>query len=405
MKLLFALLFLKMLTSEAEGKGVVRVTAVDNLRSPAGGKTLLEEVLKQTNGSLLHQTYDAYLARALDADRRQIEAIFQQPWGELAGIATTVYGHEDILAARWDEASNSGVRSVILWDAPRFNLVVARCDLPATVSAAAIKTFLENFVRLDGSPIDVVSIDTYLLNRPTSEGFFGLGLVNYQRAPKRALTGYEFTISAYRLPSGTYFVFQAGKKLVAGIYPADGGFIAERFPPLQTRILHLDKKDVAARLGGTEEEDAILIRELLQRTLTPDEFDALISAAELPADRRRRRVILTIKGIVESGRTMEYENALRHAFQSFESRGPDEVALSGALIGALIAIPGIDFSSEAAALVQMGISVREALAYLERRGSSRQVLEMLTQLRLSPQHEEQRGQAVEAMRLRIKTQQ
>lgn len=402
MKLLYAMLSVIVMAIMQDNEVQIRVTTADQIASSSMDAVLVEEALIRAKSAPLQKPSDAVVSAALDADERHMKSIFQEQWGLLAGVSTKEYGKEDILLAKWSGSpGDPAVRSVVLWDAPQFNMTIVQCDPTVLVSADGVRSFLGRFLKFTGSPLGEVSVDFRILGKPSVPGIVGVGWVNYTRSPERALPGYEFELSAYHLGRDAYFVFRTGKKLIGGVYSSDMVFISERFPPLRERIRQFDKKELVARLGATPEQDAILIRALLERGLSEDEFQLLLSGRGLPPQERPKRVFLVIRSVAESGQTTSYESFIRNSFQWLESMGPDGAPLLGALVTGLRGVQEVDFSTATIDLLRKGLAYKEALSYLEFRGHTQEVLDFLTNLRLPGQLEEQRQRAVQAVSLRM----
>jgi hypothetical protein len=288
-----------------------------------------------------------------------------------------------------------------LWDAPRFNLTIVQCDPSVFASTDAVKSFLERFVKVDGSPLGKLTIDLKMAKAEGQNGILGAGWIDYANAPAGSAAGYEFDLSAYSLAGSPYFVFRTGKRLIHGVYAPGTIFVSERFPPLSERVRDLDKRELMARLGRSREEDLILLRALLDKGLSETEFQTLVSGNGLPASERPGRVSLVIQSIIESGQIGKYEKLLRHSVETFLSMGPDGTPLLSALISALRGIQEADFSSAAISLLRQGVASSACLSYLEFQGHTQEALAVLNQLRFTGDLEAQRERAVKAVSLRI----
>ena len=72
-----------------------------------------------------------------------MEKLFKKKWGTLLGVGTLVDGKSDVLVAKWEpEKGDTLVESVIVWNAPEYDITLFKCKPDVAGSVESMKKIL-----------------------------------------------------------------------------------------------------------------------------------------------------------------------------------------------------------------------------------------------------------------------
>jgi hypothetical protein len=255
---------------------------------------------------------------------------FRPHLGELLGAATTVSGGDDLLLARWKVDQSSEVREVLLWDEPTFTSFLLRIDPQVLRDPVHLRQLMEGLMVW-------AAVDRYQLRedppRPipiqlAQEGNTGAasGTAWFFEAPAQLNGGVRdaSTLEVYGTGRDAYLDFTFSRRIVQHHYAADMNWIAERFPPLRERLPKWTTSQLLAAAGNRGRvanlfeaphiRDGLLVRELLQRHLTPEESAAFLIHPPQSQD----DPTLVIRAGIEAGQAKGIESAIRDLLRQID---------------------------------------------------------------------------------------
>jgi hypothetical protein len=254
--------------------------------------------------------------RLTDAAKKSIGAMITAVPGELIGVNVGAYNGMDIMTSAWNTDS-PGVRKIWVLDEPEYNTFVLECEPVPTSSGDSVKSLIGTFIK------------------PDEESFVRLARfeVGFSHIAKRLVAGGYGSISppypnggeihvfVVRSPGVVLLMLQAGKRLFR--YPEEAAYVPERFPPLSSRISVWSQAKLISEVGKMTAQpspiryfsnrDEILIQEIVNRGITDQQIETLMSPPAEYDEAYGRRVTAVMKGVIESKQLERHRLAIENA--------------------------------------------------------------------------------------------
>jgi hypothetical protein len=205
--------------------------------------------------------------------------VFQPELPSALKIATVTEKGQDVLVARWRLSRNpTPFSELIVWDTPQSTSFIFQLPRRSWASDPAIRSSFKRLLlppRSDGRTPPAKGVTLNIARDPYTQRWVGAGgiLLNYfQRqfdvGPMNWFDLWETSAASYLAATFSQFAMPG--------FPVNMRSIAERFPPLESRVGQWSKKRILDELGpggfNAAYRDRVLANELLRRDLTDDEL-------------------------------------------------------------------------------------------------------------------------------------
>jgi hypothetical protein len=249
----------------------------------------------------------------VDSDVAVFGAYFRPSIGSEPRIATLTEDGKDILVARWTvSGDHSAFSELTLWDTAESASFIFRLPRGSWSNEAAIRSTFERLLlpaRADGRMPLVKSIALEISRDPQTQQWIGSGGFLVNLMPRQFDAGPPNWLDFWDTPSASYLSATFNVPWLDG--PLNMRLVAERFPPLESRVGQWSKKRLLDELGtrGSEERDNILARELVKRDLTEDELLPVLQS------RLRYENGALLQAVVLAGQAPRLAGAIRKYLQ------------------------------------------------------------------------------------------
>jgi hypothetical protein len=199
--------------------------------------------------------------------------------------ATLTHNGEDIAVAMWRPTRAQVVAPILLWDDPVSSTLVSSIPSTAMRNPNQLEELLTGLFVWGAEESEWLAIK--LNAQPQTEGEILQGSAGFHRV-YQMYVGPELTVSGYVDHGAAWLSVTIEKTLGSGFFDRDMLFIAERFPPLRTRVPQWTTTQLLAAIGhGGRAQTAynrgyarevVLLHELIPRQdLTSSDFRSQIA--------------------------------------------------------------------------------------------------------------------------------
>lgn len=229
-------------------------------------------------------------------------------------IATLVEKGNDILVARWTSSGDqSAFSELIVWDTPRDTSFIFQLPRRSWSSDSAIRSAFERLLlpaRLDGRTPPAKGLTLNLARDPRTQLSIGAGGLLVDYGPRQFDVGLLNWLDLWDTTTASYLSVSFSLYATPG-FPSNMRSIAERFPPLQSRVGQWSKKRLLDELGrgGTVERDRVVARELTKRDLTEDELLTVLQS------RGQAENGELLRALVEAHQVLRFSGAIRKCLE------------------------------------------------------------------------------------------
>jgi hypothetical protein len=253
---------------------------------PISGKA--SDRLKETERRLRTAQQSSLRDARAEEELAVVEAVariyreqFQPQISSEPRIATLTEKGNDILVARWTASGDqSPFSELIVWDTPQDTSFIFRLPRRSWSNDAAIRSTFERLLlpaRSDGRTPPAKGVTLNIARDPYTQQWIGAGGLLVTYFPRQFEVGYMNWLDLWETTSASYL--SATFSLYAtSYYPSNMRLIAERFPPLASRVRRWSKQRIIGELDRNVSlaRDRVLAQELVKRDLTEDELLALL---------------------------------------------------------------------------------------------------------------------------------
>ncbi len=299
--------------------------------------------------------------------------------------AILTHAGEDVLVS-WGRfyGDSGGISSFLLWDDPVSTSLLLQVPRQTLETPAPLEDLLTGMFAWGEENLESVFIDLSPTTPTGRECIRGMG---FFRVVREVALGPQLTISGYSEKTGAWLSITFRKDLGFPFFEHDMMYIAERFPPLRTRVPGWTTAQLLAAAGhggraGDQyarpfERDRVLLQELLQRqNLTADDFQDLIDRAVGTGPSRGPALPGVILVAAQSESGARFTPVMLNYFRRLEtkSRPAAESEARGLFLpldrGALPA-----FCNLAVGFLKEQLAVRESIQFADKFCSSQEAYE------------------------------
>jgi hypothetical protein len=299
----------------------------------------------------------------------------------------------------WKIEKVAGAKAVHLWDAPDRNWFVFDVENSVLESPNSLEAFLKSTMLLEKSPLGITDIFLQLADAPIA-GVAGKGIVSFSQWRATANgPGFAFDILLYRGDKTSRIMFVVGKNLLGG-YPEETMWLKQRFPTLSALIKSRSTDQLIADLEFSA-TDPIIVKELVLRDLSPEEFRELMLVGKLKAkyanltqDQKISRMRVVMATISHEKRTEAYDPELHSAIRFYSKVDGQAGSFTTNFLFAAQYLKTADFSLEALDLLKQKHTIPQALRYLSNCGRTQEVYTGLKSISLPQDSERLKANAL-----------
>ncbi|HLJ48469.1 MAG TPA: hypothetical protein VKU01_20785 [Bryobacteraceae bacterium] len=326
------------------------------------------------------------------------------------GLYTLDDERGDTLVAHWNGGRvGRPEKAIWLWDTPFYTTIILELD-PHTIDGDSILQYCEHLFAWDKfqvfSPVKSVK-----LQRVRSGGNRSVTSIIEHR--NTATGSYDVWLAALTDSIASHLAVAISKAIVYDKYPPDADRVPERFPPLRSRLKNFSRAALFTELGKGYDgsiasyparRDAILLDELAARgPIADDEVKRIVFLNPEKNDYGNAQVVNErmnnlVQALTKSGQFARYAPTLTRIL--FQAPQQSLILAEHHVVGAMHS-EHIDFSSDAINLLEQGRFVADALWYLRSDASDARVLRRLEQIAVEPQFQQDKSNAVSAIRRRL----
>lgn len=205
--------------------------------------------------------------------------VFQPELASAPKIATVTEKGQDILVARWRLSSNrTSFSELIVWDTPQSTSFIFQLSRRSWATDPAIRSSFERLLlppRSDGRTPPAKGVTLNVARDPYTQQWVGAGGILLDYAPRQFDVGSMNWFDLWETAAASYLA-ATFSQFAMPLFPSNMRSIAERFPPLESRVGQWSKKRILDELGpggfNAAFRDRVLANELLKRDLTDDEL-------------------------------------------------------------------------------------------------------------------------------------
>ncbi len=309
-------------------------------------------------------------------ERAVVEAVtggyrehFQPVIGSEPKIATLTDGGKDILVARWTTpGGQSALPELTVWDTPENTYYIFRLPPGSWSSSTAIRSTFEKLLLPsipDGKKPRATGVVLEIARNPLTGRWAGSGGLQIDYPPTQFDFGLMNWLDLWETPAASYVSAAFNKHDFAFRFPENMRWIAERFPPLESRVGQWGKKRILDELspGGVAERDRdrVLARELVKRDLTGEELLAVLES------RRGHEYGDVLEAVVEAGLAPRLAEAIRKYIREYPGGYPRGI---GEPFGIVSRAEGVNFTDAALDVLRQHPGAYAAFRYAAAQGTT-----------------------------------
>ena len=194
--------------------------------------------------------------------------------GANLGVTTFMYERYDSLLTKYEVSGVESIKTIVVLDTASVIVLLVPYQPSAFGTAESARRFLDEIVQWDNFRL---GLQVRLVLDPTAKRLAGGG------DPTGSSIRWPFEVRSSLIGRQTYLVWTCSKGYFRDVFSPELLDLPERFPPLSERLRSRSKEEVRSMLSALTGEwsllsqrDDIILRELLRRGISPQEFSTLL---------------------------------------------------------------------------------------------------------------------------------
>jgi len=311
---------------------------------------------------------DLGVKQALDEIERMLSRATRLRLGPNLGVTTFVQEGYDSLLTKYERSDVQSNKTIFVSDTGSNIVVLIPYQPSAFATAESARRFIDEIVRWENFRSD---LEVRLVFDLTTRALGGEGI------PGASSIRWRFWFRTSLIGRQNYLVWSFSKMYFDDVFSEELLGLAERFPPLSERCRNRSKEEVRSMLSQVtgrysplSRHDDIILRELLRRGISAQEFSALLVPAGAEDYRIRLRAQAMARAVAGSGKALEFEALVHATLSSLDpSSSQSEAAVNG-LLSELKRNEKVDVAPTVCLLLQQNKFTEPALHYLARHAGS-----------------------------------
>jgi hypothetical protein len=303
------------------------------------------------------------------------------------GATTFVVRGYDCLLTEYEVSAVQSIKSIYVVDMTRDSVILVPFRSADVSSADEVRALVNRIIEWNAFPAD---LNVRLAFDPATVLLVGQGISNFSALRPR------FDLRSFVIGSQSYLAWTCSKRFFPTVFAPEQIDLPERFPPLAERLRRRSTQDLSTMLldpgvkSPFSRRDDLIIRELLQRGISAEEFTGILLPARADTTQIERRAESVAGAEDGFGKPSEFEALVRSALSGLDPASPRSDAAVRGLLRGLIGNAQVDLTKAVCELLRQKRFIKPALLYLAFRGHRTEDIDCVQSVDLDGQFENDR---------------